>query len=57
MRKIVLPLLLAVLLPACGLKGPLYLPGQKPAADSSAAAAPPPGTQAVDKKTPASKSP
>ena len=55
MRKIVLLLLLAALLPACGLKGPLYLPEQKPAANPSAAAAPTSGAQADDKKTPASK--
>lgn len=41
MRKIALLCLLAVSLPACGLKGALYLPQQKPAAavpapDSSA---------------------
>ena len=57
MRNIVLSLLLAALLPACGLKGPLYVPEQKPAANPSAAAAPAPGAQADDKKTPASKSP
>ena len=57
MRKyvFVLPLLLAALLPACGLKGPLYLPGQKPAPDPSAVVAPPPATPADDKKNPASK--
>lgn len=55
MRKIVLPLLLAALLPACGLKGPLYLSDQKPAANPPAAGAPTPGEQADDRKTPASK--
>lgn len=51
MRKFVLLLLLSALLPACGLKGPLYLPAQAPMASSSAPAsagnAPP-----DDKKTP-----
>jgi len=55
MRKIVLLLLLAALLPACGLKGPLFLPEQKPVPDPSAAAAPSASAQADDKKTPASK--
>ncbi len=52
MRKSVLLLVLAAGLPACGLKGPLYLPEPKPAA-SPPAAAPAPGTQSDDKKTPA----
>jgi predicted small lipoprotein YifL len=55
MRNIVLLLLLAALLPACGLKGPLYLPEQKPAAYPSAAAMPTSGAQADDKKSPGSK--
>ena len=50
MRKSVLLLLTSALLPACGLKGPLYLPEQKPAAAPPAAAT---GTQPDDKKTPA----
>ena len=53
MRKSVLLLLLAALLPACGLKGPLYLPEQKPAANPPAAPAPAPATQPDDKKNPA----
>ncbi len=56
MRKSVLLLLVAALLPACGLKGPLYLPAQKPAANPPAAAAPAPGVQPDDKQNPA-KSP
>ena len=53
MRKSVLLLLLTALLPACGLKGPLYLPAQKPAATPPAAAAPAPGAQPDAKKNPA----
>jgi len=53
MRKSVLLLIAAALLPACGLKGPLYLPAQKPAATPPAAAAPAPGTQRDDKQNPA----
>jgi len=53
MRKTFLLLILAAILAACGLKGPLYLPQQKPAA------APPPAasnTQTDDeKKSPGSK--
>ena len=45
MRKYFLLLTLAVMLAACGLKGPLYLP--KPGATPPAAAA---NTQADDKK-------
>ena len=56
MRKSVLLLLAAALLLGCGLKGPLYLPAQKPAAIPPAAAAPAPGTQPDDKQNPA-KSP
>jgi predicted small lipoprotein YifL len=55
MRKFVLLLLLAGLLPACGLKGPLFLPAQKPAANPPAAAPPAAGGQSDDKKLPASK--
>jgi predicted small lipoprotein YifL len=53
MHKSVLLLLLAALLPACGLKGPLYLPAQKPVATPSATAAPASGTQPDDKEKPA----
>jgi predicted small lipoprotein YifL len=53
MHKSVLLLLLAALLPACGLKGPLYLPAQKPAANPPATAAPASGTQPDDKANPA----
>jgi len=53
MRKSVLLLLAATLLPACGLKGPLYLPAQKPAAIPPAVTAPAPGTQPDDKQPPA----
>ncbi|MEK7231117.1 MAG: lipoprotein [Pseudomonadota bacterium] len=56
MRKSVLLLLVAASLPACGLKGPLYLPAPKPAASPPAAAVPAPGTQPADKQNPA-KSP
>jgi len=52
MRKSVLLLLATALLPACGLKGPLYIPEQKPAA-APPAAAPAPAAQPDDKKTPA----
>ena len=54
MRKSVLLLILAILLASCGLKGPLYLPQQKPAVN-------PPATQpavnppADDKKNPGAK--
>ena len=53
MRKTVLLLLAAALLPACGLKGPLYLPAQKPAAKPPAAAAPAAVAQPDDKQNPA----
>jgi len=55
MRKSVLPLLLATMLSACGLKGPLYLPEQKPAASPPSDAALTNGKRPEDKKTPASK--
>jgi len=56
MRKYLLPLLLAALLPACGLKGPLFLPEQKPVAGAPpAAGAPAADVHADDKKTPAPK--
>ena len=51
MRKSVLLLILAALLQACGLKGPLYLPEKKPAAAPPAAADVPADT----KKNPDSK--
>ena len=54
MRKFVLLLLLAVLLPACGLKGPLYLPQQKPAANPPASE-PAGNPPADDRKTPGPK--
>ena len=38
MHKLIILLILAAALSACGLKGPLYLPGQKPAAAPPAAA-------------------
>ena len=42
MHKIVVLLVLVAMLPACGLKGPLYLSTSKPAAKPPAAAAPAP---------------
>ncbi len=33
MRKLIIALAIAATLPACGLKGPLYLPQQKPGAN------------------------
>jgi predicted small lipoprotein YifL len=56
MRKSVLLLLAIALLPACGLKGPLYLPAQKPTASPPAAAVPASGTQPDDKTKPAPES-
>lgn len=44
----------ALTLSSCGLKGPLYLPQQKPAADPAPAKAAP-NPQTDDKKTPGSK--
>lgn len=55
MRKSIALLMLAALLPACGLKGPLYLPPQKPAVSQPAAAEPASDAQADDKKKPATK--
>ena len=52
MRKSILLLILASILSACGLKGPLYLPPPKPAVVPPAAA---PVTPADDKKIPDSK--
>ena len=54
MRKLFLLLILMAMLAACGLKGPLYLPEQKPAAAPPAAAAAS-GAQADEKKNPGSK--
>ena len=51
MRRSVSLLLLALLLQACGLKGPLYLPQQKPAAKPPAAE-PAPDPPADDRKNP-----
>jgi len=53
MRKIVSLLVLAALLSACGLKGPLYLPpDKKPAAKPPAAGAPAPESPAPDAPPP-----
>jgi predicted small lipoprotein YifL len=49
MRKSVLLLLASLLLASCGLKGPLYLPQQKPAVNPPAAD-PAPTPPADDKK-------
>ncbi len=54
MRKFFLLLIVVAMLAACGLKGPLYLPEQKPVA-TPPAAAPPPDTRADDKKNPGAK--
>ena len=54
MRIFWLLLIVAPTLAACGLKGPLYLPEQKPAA-TPPAAAPAPATSATDKKAADSK--
>jgi predicted small lipoprotein YifL len=54
MHKIILSLLLVSTLAACGLKGPLFLPEQKPAAGAPVPAANS-STQADDKKNPDSK--
>jgi len=54
MRKFLLLLILASMLAACGLKGPLYLPEPKPAAAPPAAATTP-DTPADDKKAPGPK--
>jgi len=51
MRNITLLSSALLLLSACGLKGPLYLPQEPPAAQSSAAA--PASTPADEKKKPA----
>lgn len=57
MRKIVMLLVLVAMLPACGLKGPLYLSPPKPAAKPPAAAAPAPAvvpdSRSDDTSTPA----
>ena len=49
MRKILILLSLTGLLSACGLKGPLYLPGQKPGATPPATA---PAADTDAKKSP-----
>ncbi len=51
MRKFIVLLMLAALLPACGQKGPLYLP--KPAAGLPTAPTLSPDARADDKKNPA----
>jgi predicted small lipoprotein YifL len=51
MRKYVLLLVVTALLAGCGLKGPLYIPEQKPAA--APPSAPAAAAQTDDKKTPA----
>ena len=48
MRRLIPLLVLVVTLPACGLKGPLYLPQQKPAAKPPASSAATPDTPAPD---------
>ena len=58
MRKSIALLMLAALLPACGQKGPLYLPPQKPAVSPPAAPAPASDAQSDSKQKPApAKSP
>ena len=47
MHKIVVLLVLVAMLPACGLKGPLYLSPSKPAAKPPAIAAPAPAPAVV----------
>jgi predicted small lipoprotein YifL len=54
MHKPILLLILASILAACGLKGPLYIPPPKPAAAPPAAKVVPP-PQTDDKKAPESK--
>ena len=49
MHKLFLIVTIACLLPACGIKGPLYLPGQKPGA---LAPAPTASTIPADEKKP-----
>lgn len=51
MHNFVLLLILTVALTACGLKGPLYIPAQKPAA------APPPAAAAAEAPADARKNP
>jgi len=51
MRNLVIALSVTGLLSACGLKGPLVMPGQKPAATAA------PATPADDKKSPGSVAP
>ena len=47
MQKLFLIVTIACLLTACGIKGPLYLPGQKPGAQAPAPTA---STTAADEK-------
>ena len=54
MRKLIIALAIAASLPACGLKGPLYLPQQKPGANPPAPAS---GDPADEKKTPGTAAP
>jgi predicted small lipoprotein YifL len=51
MRKLLLLLILATTLAACGLKGPLYIPAPKPAAAPPAAVATPPAPADNDKNS------
>jgi predicted small lipoprotein YifL len=53
MSKSVLLLLATAVLAACGLKGPLFLPAQKPEASPAAAAVPASGAQPDDTTKPA----
>ena len=48
MRRSLALLIVAVLLPACGTKGPLYLPEQKPAVAPANPPVPAPDTKADD---------
>jgi len=54
MRNFLVALLLAATLPACGTKGPLYLPKDKPVAAPAVAI---PGAPDEEKKTPGTASP
>lgn len=54
MRNLFVALSITCLLSACGLKGPLYLPDQKPGAKPAATA---PATQVDEKKTSGSPTP
>jgi|GEM_PF-1170606 len=57
MRNISLLLLTVLLLSACGMKGPLYLPPQVPAAQPPPASAPAAGVQSDAKKNQAAGQP